>query len=74
MQMATNEKSDLVEPSPTVRTHLITALYIMDEKGRHIYNDPTDKTTLNMSVGLWPKDWDRLRLALMDALFLLCDE
>jgi hypothetical protein len=53
---------------------LLTALYIMDEKGRHIYNDPTDKTTLNMSVGLWPKDWDRLRLALMDALFLLCDD
>lgn len=64
--MATNEKSNLIEPTPTVRTHLITALYIMDEKGRG--NKEGD------SQMLWNKDWDDLRLAIMDALFLSCEE
>lgn len=65
--MTINEKSNMVEPNPTVRTHIITALYIMDEKGRGV---PLKKGEGNM---LWQKDWDNLRSALIDALFLLSE-
>lgn len=50
------------EEKPTIVTHLVTALYIMDDKGRSNVDDN--------SKMLWNKDWDRLRMELIDALFL----
>jgi len=48
-----------------IMTHLVEAIRIMDEKGRRAYD--------HNSYMLWEKEWEALRLEMMEAIFIAAE-